>query len=199
MKKYFAAAAVCVFLCSCAANRAVIKEGYDFSAIRTVRVGMFTSDRADNNSGDAVQGAFMRRLLASGFNVVVDQNVPADVVIEGSVTIFQPEQRFLVSTAGGHSNSGVRQKRVVYTQPTVVPISGSNAFDLGPAFGAGPGNRIMASNATVGISAFMVDVPTGKVVWSFSFTYEGIDLVSALDGAVRVIVRTIPRTASNDD
>ena len=196
MKKYFSAAALCVFLCACATNRAVVKSGYDFSAIRTVRVGLFTSASSDSNSGDAVQGAFMRRLLASGFTVVADPNAPADVVIEGSVTVFQPDQRFLVSTAG--HGAGTRRGRPVYTQPNVVPISGSTAFDLGPAFGAGPGNRILASNATVGISAYMVDVPTGVVVWSFSFTYEGIDLASALDGAVRFIVRTIPRTPVNN-
>ncbi|MCL2335716.1 MAG: hypothetical protein FWC57_06600 [Endomicrobia bacterium] len=195
MKKYLAAAAVCVFLCSCATPGAVVKDGYDFSAVRTVRAGVFTSDRDYNNSGDAVQTAFMRRLLANGFNVVADPNAPADAVIEGSVTIWQPDQRFLVNTAGGGA-AGVRRGRVIYGQPSVVQISGSNAYDLGPAFGMGPGNRIVASNATVGISAFMTDAQTGKVVWSFSYTYEGIDLASALDGAVRFIVRTIPRTAN---
>ncbi|MCL2390217.1 MAG: hypothetical protein FWC88_02185, partial [Endomicrobia bacterium] len=64
---------------------------------------------------------------------------------------------------------------------------------LGPAFGFNDGSRVIASNATVGVFAFMTDIRTGKVVWSISQTNEGLDLSSALDGVVRFMVRTIPR------
>ncbi|MCL2798706.1 MAG: hypothetical protein FWD54_00255 [Endomicrobia bacterium] len=189
MIKKFSVFAVFIIFMSCASNRAVIKPDYDFASVRTVRVGNFSS--ADNfaNSGDMVQSAFIRQLLARGFMVVTDPNSNADVVIEGSVTTFSPDRRYLVRMPPddgrrGHWRGGHRD---------MVEVGGSNVYDLGPAFGFNDGSRVIASNATVGVFAFMTDIRTGKVVWSISQTNEGLDLSSALDGVVRFMVRTIPR------
>ncbi|MCL2485029.1 MAG: DUF799 domain-containing protein [Endomicrobia bacterium] len=186
IKKFSVLAVFFIFFMSCASNRAVIKQDFDFSAIRTVRVGNFSpANNVLSSSGDAVQSAFIRQLLARGFMVVVDPNAPADAVIQGSVLTFQPERRFLVRTSDnrrpGHWHGWGSD---------AIEVGGSNVYDLGPAFGMD--GRVIASNATVGISAHMTDVRTGKVVWSISFSYEGLDLNSALNGAVRFIVRTLP-------
>ncbi len=197
IKKVFFIAALALFVSSCAVNRAVIRQDYNFAAIKTVRVGKFASETVYDNSGNVVQNAFMKNLMAKGYRVIIDPSVQADVVIEGSLTVYQPDKRYLVYTPdvkrmGRHN----RRAPMIYTSD-VIEISGSNMYDLGTAFGLGENNRIMASNATVGIYAYMTDNQTGEVVWSDSYTYEGLDLTSALDGAVKYILRSIPKENIN--
>ncbi|MDR1695339.1 MAG: hypothetical protein LBR69_01715 [Endomicrobium sp.] len=188
MIKKFSVLAVFFIFTSCAANRAVIRPDYDFSSVKTVMVGNFTSaNDVYGTSGSAVQSAFIKYLLARGYKVVTDGRAGADVLIEGSVTMFQPDKKYLVRGPdreyywyGG-----------VYTSD-IVEIGGSNVYDLGTAFGIDGENRIIASNATVGVYAYMTDFGTGEVVWSDSFTYEGLDLSSALDGVVKYIIKTLP-------
>ncbi len=179
-----------ILFVSCASNRAVVRPDYDFASVKTVRVGKFSPDAMYPNSASAVQNAFMKNLLAKGYRIVADANSEADALIEGSVTTFQPDKKYLIRTPENDKRG--RHQPVIYTND-VVEISGSNMYDLGTAFGLGEDNKIMASNATVGVYAYMVDAETGEVVWTDSYTYEGIDLSSALDGAVRYILRSLPR------
>jgi len=195
IKKIFLLAVFCALLPACVANRAVIKPGFDFSTIRTVRVNTFASDASAPSSGEAVRQGMIAQLIASGFTVVADNSVDVDAVISGSVTSFLPDQRFLVNSPNrgssmiyggqGHRGGGRNQ---------VIEVNGSNVYNLGPAFGM-PGSSVIASNATVGVTAYMTDARTGVIVWSNSLTYEGLDLTSALNGVVRFLVRSIPRTA----
>ena len=187
IKKLFPLAVFFIVLPACVSSRAVINHDFDFSSVRTVRVGNFTPDAQQLHSGSVVRNAFMRQLLAGGWTVIADGE--ADVLIEGAVTVFQPAQRYLVRTSDFDRN----HRHPVIVTNDVVEISGSRMYDLGTAFGMGERNRIMASNATVGIFAHMTDLKTGKIVWSMSHTNEGLDLQAALDGAVRVILRTLPR------
>jgi hypothetical protein len=67
-------------------NNAVVKLNYDFSKVKTVRVGQFSSVKRYKGISDAVQNAFIQNLLAGGYNVVSDPNVKVDCIIEGGVT-----------------------------------------------------------------------------------------------------------------
>ncbi|MCL1972171.1 MAG: LPS assembly lipoprotein LptE [Endomicrobia bacterium] len=184
------AAAFFIFLTGCASNRAFIKQDFHFASIQTVRVGNFTPASGQPNSGSVVRSAFIRQLLERGYTIVTGDS-EADAVIEGSVISFMPERRFLITTPD-HRSSG--HNHIFIHGNDMVEIGGSNVYDLGPAFGLGGGNsRIMASNATVGIAAHMIDTATGKIVWSNSQTFEGLDLISALNGAVRLLLRSLPR------
>lgn len=196
IKKFAFMAVLFLLASSCASNRAVIRPDYDFTAIKTVRVGNFASETVYDNSGSVVQNAFMKHLMAKGYRVVIDHSAQADAVIEGSLTTYQPDKKYLIRTPdtrnGGRGKGRGRGHPAIYTND-VVEISGSNMYDLGTAFGLGENNKIMASNATVGIYAYMADAATGEIVWSDSYTYEGLDLSSALDGAVKYILRSIPK------
>ncbi|MDR1942337.1 MAG: hypothetical protein LBQ47_08425 [Endomicrobium sp.] len=174
MIKNFALAVVFFAASSCSLNRAVIKQDYDFSTLKTICVGTFTSNVADNNSGDAVQSAFVRLLLAKGYRVVTVNSANADAQIEGSVTSFQPERKYAVYVPERRSGKHAR---------------GTNFYDLGTPFGV---NRVIASNAEVGVYAYMTDLHTGEIIWSDSYVYEGLDLTSALDGVVTSLLNTIP-------
>jgi hypothetical protein len=188
IKKIFLLSVFFVLLSSCVVHRAVIKQDYNFAAVKTVCVGNF-ADAQYENSGVAVQSSFVKALMARGFNVVTGNKIKADVLIEGSLTTFQPDKKYLVRMPQYERRH--RRHNIVYDND-IVEIGGSSMYDLGTAFGLGENNRIMVSNATVGINAYMVDTKTGEIVWSDSYTYEGLDLTAALNGAVRYIVRTIP-------
>lgn len=190
IKKIFLPSAVffvqaLLVLSGCASPRAVVKAGYDFSSIESVKVGRFTSDVNYSNSGSAAQNAFISQLLSKGYNVKVGRDAEADAIIRGSVTTYAPDKKYLVRTSDHNSYY------TVYTND-ITEISGSTMYDLGSAFGINEPNKIMASNATVGIYAYMEDSATGEIVWSNSYTYEGLDLTSALDGAVKYILRSLP-------
>ncbi|MCL2144436.1 MAG: hypothetical protein FWH43_02950 [Endomicrobia bacterium] len=191
IKKIFFPAVFFIVLSACASPRAVIKQDYDFSSVKTVRVGNFISETEYSNSGSSVQSAFIRQLLAKGYRVKVDANTQADVFIEGSVTSYVPDKKYLVRLAEEDRRHG---RHAVYAGD-ITEISGSTMYDLGSAFGLGEPNKIMASNATVGIYAYMVDSDTDEIVWSDSYTYEGLDISSALEGAVKYILRSLPRTS----
>lgn len=179
-----------LILSGCASTRAVIKQDYDFSSVKSVRVGRFTSNGNYSNSGSAVQNAFISQLLSKGYNVKTGRNAETDAVIRGSVTTYIPDKKYLVRQSG---DGRVYDGRDVYIYANdITEVGGGTMYDLGPAFGLNEPNKIMASNATVGVYAYMEDSATGEIVWAYSYTYEGLDLAAALDGAVKHILRSLP-------
>lgn len=178
---------VFLFICSCASPRAAYKKGFDFSGIRDIRVGNFSSFGGNSNSGPVVAGEFIRQLINSGYSVKQSPSDNVDAVIEGNVTEYYPNRRFLIQVA---QKEGTGNNVVIYQSP--VEISGSNVYNLGSAFGLGEENRVVVSNATIGISAMLKDARTGEVVWSNMYTYEGLDLGTALEGTVKYLLRSLP-------
>lgn len=195
IKKIIFPAVFFLIMSSCASPGAVIKQGYDFRAVKSIRVGKFVPAADYSGSGGAVQNAFIRQLLAKGYNVKAGHDSEADVIIKGSVTAYVPDKKYLIMLSGEDGFHGRRDSSrpypVIFTRD-ITEIGGSSMYDLGSAFGLREPNKIMSSNATVGVYAYMEDGATGEIVWSDSYTYEGLDLSSALDGAVRYILRSLP-------
>lgn len=75
---------------------------------------------------------------------------------------------------------------------TVTQIGARQVYGQGPALGL-PGGAVVTSYATVGLSARMVDVRTGSVVWSAHYSYEGFDLETALASVTGEFVRSLRR------
>ncbi len=178
--------ALCSVVISCASPRVAYKKGFDFSQIRTVRISGFTSAAAQSNAGAVVANEFVRQLLSGGYSVVSADSAASDVVLEGNVMEYLPNHRYLIQDV-----SQDQSKQVIVTYPPV-ELSGSNVYNQGTAFGIGEGNKIIVSNATVGISAFLKDAHTGEIIWSNTYTYEGLDLNTALEGAVGYLLRSWP-------
>jgi hypothetical protein len=175
------AAALPLFF-SCATPGGAFKAGYDFSKIHSISIGEFSSSADQPNSGSVVAGEFAQELLSLGYSVKTSaQDTDIDAVIEGDVTEYLPNSRYLIP-------SSVRAGRgaVVVQQP--MPIGGSNVYNQGTSMGPGGGEQVVVSNATVGVSVRMKDSRTGEVIWANSYTYEGLDLNSALEGAVRYLL-----------
>lgn len=172
------------FILSCASPRVAVKKDFDFSKIKTVRIGEFTSSTSNTNSGSVVANEFVRQLLDRGYSVKTSDTDASDVVIMGSVTEYFPNRRYLLINQENEDS----QQTVVLQQQ--IEISGTSAYNLGSVFGMGDESKIVVSNATVGILAYLKDVNTGDVVWSSSYTYEGIDLQTALEGTVRYLLNS---------
>lgn len=175
--------AIAFITASCAAPRAAIKAGYDFNKIRTIQIGEFTASANQPNSGSVVSGEFMRQFLSKGYAVKTSAASDVDAVLEGNVSEYIPNNRYLVQKSKNNP------KGAHISRP--IEISGSNVYNLGSAFGL-ENSQIIVSNATVGISAYLKDPKSGEVVWSNSYTYEGLDLNTALEGCVRYILRSLP-------
>jgi len=172
--------------CASWSRRAPYKMGYDFKSVEKVYVEEFksVSNEAYSNSGAVVRDAFVLELLRRGYKVLSDPS-SADAVISGSVMTYNPEKRYIIML----QKPG--EKRIVNQQLTEIP--GSNVYSFGSAFGLKEDNQILVSNAIVGVAANMRDARTGEVVWSNDFTYEGLDLASALSGVASYLIKTIPR------
>jgi hypothetical protein len=181
IKNILLAAAVALFICACASSRAAVNPYYNFESVKSVRVGNFGGGQA----GSAVQGAFIRQLMARGYGIKTEGD--ADAIVDGSITGFSPNRSFLVQ----NNNVPLGSNNVVVMNSNVTEISGSAMYDLGTAFGV-PDSRVVASNAVVGVNAFMKDGKTGEIVWTDSVTQESLDLQGAVTGAVRYVLKSLP-------
>lgn len=189
MKKYFSGSVMLIssalIFFGCVTPRGVFKAGYDFSAIKTIRIDTLTSVANQPNSGAVAADEFMRQMLSRGYSVKMGSGA-ADVILTGNVTEYQPNRRYLVQTNQGRGS----HRNAVAQQP--IELGGSSAYNLGTAFGMDQNNKIIVSNATVGVSAYLKDAHTGEILWSDSYTYEGLDLDTALEGTVRYLLNSLP-------
>ena len=174
------------FVSACAAPRAAYFSGYDFSKVKTIQIGEFSPAPNQSNSGQIIASEFIRQLLAAGYKVRTSESEDVDVILSGNVLEFQPNRRYLIT-----ENSQSQAQNVIISQPPI-EVGVSNTYNLGSAFGLGDNSKVIVSNATVGVSAFLKDKKTGEIIWSNSYTYEGLDLESALSGAAGYLTKSIP-------
>lgn len=87
----------------------------------------------------------------------------------GTITNYLPGHSYLVSAPG----SGT------IVLGAVTPIQGRNLHSEGSAPGL-PDSQVLATAASVGLIARMVDVETGSVFWSARMNYEGFDPEDAM-------------------
>lgn len=173
-----------VFVIGCATARVSYKTGYDFSKVRKIYVEEFKSAPNFGSAGNVVRDSFIREFMKNGY-IVTESVSDADAVVEGSIVTFSPDKKYLIML----SKPG--EKKIVLHQP--IEIGGSNIYSFGSAFGLKEENQIIVSNATVGVSAMMKDAKSNEVVWSNSFTYEGLELSIALDSVTKYLVKSVPK------
>lgn len=187
------------FIVSCAATGAVYKQDYNFLNVKNV----YVEDSSYSQQTQAIRDSIVKQLMSKGFNLKTTSN-EADIIVSYSITEYQPGKKYLIRNnnfddidhhrypppPNSHHHNGNNVNVNVYTNETL-EISGSSVYDLGTAFGVRD-SRIIASNATVGVSLTMKDVSTNDIIWTNSYTYEGMDLMSAVNGVVRYILKSFP-------
>ncbi|MDR1474446.1 MAG: hypothetical protein LBS38_01980 [Endomicrobium sp.] len=164
-----------LFLSSCIINNAIIKPDYDFSKVKSIRVNQFSSGKRYRGISDAVQNAFIQDLLAKGYDIVSDTNVKVDCVIDGSVTSFYRIREEWIDNDFYYGYAGRYRRRYRW--------AGMPIYD----------GVIYNNTVTIGISTRMTDVETGQVVWSDSFNNESWDEDSAINGVVKVVLKSLPK------
>jgi hypothetical protein len=173
-----------LFVSGCVSSRIAFKPGYDFTKVTTIGLGDFNSFMGYRTSGELVRDAFTRQFIRAGYTVKQSIN-NVDVIVTGSVTDFSPSKRYLFYSGNAGENT-----QVIVTSPAL-EISGSNVYNLGTAFGLGTSAQILVSNATAGVTARLIDPGTNEIVWSNSFSYEGLDIQTAVEGVVNHLVKSI--------
>ena len=192
---------------SCTSTGAVYKQDYNFSNIKNV----YVDESSYSDQTQAIRDSIVKQLMSKGFNLKSTSS-EADIIVSYSITEYQPSKKYLIrnnnynqpiyrngnvpppppnSSLNHHNNVNVN----VYTNEAL-EISGSSVYDLGTAFGVRD-SRIIASNATVGVAITMKDVSSNDIIWTNSYTYEGMDLMSAVNGVVRYILKSFPPTQIN--
>ena len=194
---------VSFFMVSCVSTGAVYKQDYDFANIKNV----YVEDSAYSSQTQSIRDSIIKQLMSKGYNLKSSSS-DADVIVSYGITEYSPSKKYLVRNNdfnnpppphGGdihppHHHGNDVNININTNEP--LEISGSSVYDLGTAFGVRD-SRIIASNATVGVSLTMKDVATDDIIWTNSYTYEGMDLMSAVNGVIRYILKSFPPTQIN--
>jgi hypothetical protein len=160
-------------------NNAVVKADYDFSKVKSIRVSQFSSGKRHSGISDIVQNAFIQDLLVRGYDVILDSTVKVDCVIEGGVTSFYTQRQEWIDNEFYYGYHGRYRRRGYRWAGMPVVYSGT----------------VVSIN--IGISARMTDVETGQVVWSDSVNNESWDEDSAISGAIKSILKSLPKEKVN--
>lgn len=193
-----------LLLIACSGPQVAINPRADFTKIKRVAVATFSGTK-----GDTAADFLTHSLLKSGADVVERQRLDAllkelqwggtgileentakklgkilgvDAIFTGSVTTYSPAQGYLVFNPN-------TDKTTIITDP-VTPLAGTSVFPQGRAIGVS-GADIITSAASVGLTARMVDVETGTVLWSAHNSYEGFDMDSAMEAVTSSFVKSL--------
>lgn len=156
------------------------KPGADFSRIKSVLVlePAFPEQRF-------VTDEFARQLLARGYRVRVGEpDTHSDAWLQITVSQVVPDKKYLVPLKGAWGDQSV-----VYN--AVTEISGRSLYPAGGSPGLNDA-QILVSNATISLSARLLEPGTRDLLWSGSVTYEGLDLDVAVEGSVASLFKRFP-------
>lgn len=189
MRRLFAAA---LLLCAaCAGPEVAFNPKFKDAKYRRVALAGF-----EGPAGEAASDILAHELLRSGADVVergrlqsvlneqrlgasgaldpataqkVGRLLGVDALVLGSVTQYSQPQSFLVVNASS----------AAYVGNPASALGQGSLYTSAPAVGT-PGANILTSAAVVGMTARLVDVETGSVVWSARRTWEGFDVDTAM-------------------
>ena len=185
-----------LFVSGCV-SRVAIKEDYDFTKIERVGVLGFTDYNQQKGSGETVADEFVRHLIKKNItvverihleNILKEQDLSSsgymnpqtikkagellgvDVIITGTVTKYLPE---------GES----REKKSTHKEK----VKSSKKIRIRDE----REHRLIVVNAQEGISARMIDVETGTIVWANSYSYDAFDIETAVEWTVSDLLRSL--------
>jgi len=192
--RYFKILFVIFALCFAAGcgPRMAVKPGYDFSKVKRIAVLNF-----DGEKGGAAADIFILEMMSKGFDVMErskidsvlrEQNLGAsgmvepstaknigkifgvDAIVTGSIIQYLPAQRRTVFFSSGDP--------LVITPGLYIVERGNDYV-------------IYLTDAEIGISARMIDVETGSVVWVASDSYRGFSTDNTFQGVILSLVDSL--------
>ncbi|PIU18869.1 MAG: hypothetical protein COT16_00875 [Elusimicrobia bacterium CG08_land_8_20_14_0_20_44_26] len=181
MRRIFLSAFFILTLYGCA-GKLSYKKDYDYNAIRNIAVAKFESSQEYESAGGAARDTVSKYLIENGFSVV-DANVFDRLIEQGS-----PRSARMYAEIGGLAGADAiidgsvyrylpeKEERIYYT-------SGDGKIKYDTAF----------YNAKVAVTARLIDVKTGEVVWAGSDYYESFDIQTTMAGAVYTVMRPLKK------
>ena len=170
---------IAIFVVACAAKTDIYRDqNMDFGAIQSIAVMPFVSLARDNIAAERVRDVFINGLLATGAVYVV----PVGEVARGvaRVEIASP---------------GTPSPEEVVKLATVIKVQ---AVITGVLKEYGEVRSGTTSANIVSVSLQMMEVQTGKVVWSASSTKGGISILDRLFGGGGQPMDIITKKAVDD-
>ena len=186
------AVAACCFSSCRSIERSASKEGFSFAQIKTVEL-----------SADSNLSAFIsKELLLTGISAISSKHAlrGADGVLKVTINRETPDKKYLIRPRKIKRENTLSQTNPTAssTQVTFIEEDGHSPIEVSgtlpmvtQSFGAG-GEVLLASYAQVVLSGELIHSGTGDVLWAGSYSYEGLDLESALEGAARGLVQSVP-------
>ena len=167
MKKIIILTLAALALFGCAVRYSV-KKGYDFTKIKRIAVCDFSGSYSFANSGDVVADEFVLQMLEKGYNVIERNKV--NLLIR---------ERNLDST--DYSKLG----KLLGVDAILTGSVSKYAEDAGRTVYSTDANgnartEIAMSRAVVGVSARLIDVNTGEIIWTARNDDEAFDISNAV-------------------
>lgn len=163
-----------VILSSCALRSSVLRSGYDFSKIKKIAVLDFKSADFQPISGHMASDIYIKYLLHEGYNVI--ERIELDSILREHDIVF----------------SGAMDPKQI---KKIGKLTGVDAFVAGSVLQFVPEIYVYATGkieftaAQVGITARMIDVESGQVLWTGSNAYDGMNTQVASEYLIASLVR----------
>lgn len=169
------------------APRTAIRKDYDFNRINRIGVLEFTSYREEINSGNAVADEFIRELIFRGFDVIERERLES-LLREQHLSAGKFLDPQTVKEVGKLSGvdaliTGTVTKYIPEHRDTIYFRDENGELK----------SEVFLIGAEVGITARMIDVETGLVIWAGSYTYESFDMEGAIRGAVSALLNSLKK------
>jgi tetratricopeptide (TPR) repeat protein len=128
-----------------------------------------------------------RALAAIGLAAV---NENPEAVLSASLVEYNPKRKLMISIGATPVVTANGQKVTVYN-----PILSLNGPLQPHSSAIGLNNpQIVAESVSIGLSARLQQLPDGKPVWADAYSYERLDLPSALQAVVRSLALSLRQT-----
>jgi len=179
----FFASSVFLLFAGCV-PRVAVRSGYDFTGIQRVGVLNFVNYLSFENSGSAVADEFVRQLVMEGY----------DIVERGRIDELLREEKLSPAEISGEEAQKLGKRLGID-----VLISGTITKYLPEAndyvyFQDEDGDikyEVFLKEAGVGVSARMIDIKTGLIVWADSYDYESFSIRNAIQQTVRAMLNPL--------
>jgi len=175
------------FFYGCAA-RVAVKPGYDFGGIKNIAVAEFKSSEGAEAAGNAVRDIFTKCFLESGVSVI-DSKTFDKLIAHGNPQTPQMLAEIGAQTGADAILDGSIYRYLPEKEERIYYASEDGKIRYETAF----------YNAKVAITARLVDVNTGDVVWVNSDYYESFDIQHTLEGAVYTVLRPLKNLISKNN
>lgn len=171
-----------LFICGCAYQQMAIKKDYDFSKIKRIAVIGFSSHRDYRNSGDVVADEFIMQLMNKGFSVIERSKI--DVLLrERQISQLDSETATKVGRMLGVD--------VVITGSVIKYMEDQKTTVYNTDKDGKTTSQITMSEAEAEVSARMVDVLSGEIVWTSRNRDKAFDIADAISYVVSGLITSL--------